>query len=208
MDPTGIVAQHAAERAVRMGRWVWPEDQPVLGRLMLQAVEDDARLDARNLPLRVDAHHAVDVLRHIHDDRDVAALPREARAATARQNRRAVLPADANRRDHVVHIPRDDDANGHLPIVGAVGRIQRAAAAIESHLAAARPAKIVGKIGVESPSRRAQRIGGQGRSRHSRVLQIIPAPPTTRPSIIARCSFAQVCGLTFAVRAANRPCAP
>jgi hypothetical protein len=45
----------------------------------------------------------------------------------------------------------------------------------------------------------------QCRSRHWRAPQIIAAPPTTRPATVARCSFAQVCGLEFVVRAANRP---
>lgn len=137
----------------------------------------------------------------------IATLTGEARASSARENRRAVPAADIDRRDHIVQVTRHDDADGHLPIVGGVGRIERSAAAIESHVCANRPAKIVGKIAVELLPRGGLRTRGQCRSRHSRAPQIIAAPPATRPNITARCSFAHVCGLAFVVRAPNRPSA-
>ena len=64
--------------------------------------------------------------------RDVAALAGEARAAAARQDRRAVRAADGDGRDHVVDVARDDDADRHLAIVRGVGRVERAAAARRS----------------------------------------------------------------------------
>ena len=44
-------------------------------------------------------------------------------------------PADGNRRDHIVRIPRDDEPDGNLTVIGAVGRVECAAAAIEADLA-------------------------------------------------------------------------
>ncbi len=178
------------------------------GRLTLQRVEHDTRLDTRDLARRIDTAHAVDILRQVHDDRDVAALTGEARTAPARQDRGTVLPAHVDGRDHIVQIAGNDDADGHLPIVGSVGRIQRTAAAIESHFAAHDLMEIPRQIGVKGSLRRGKTIGGQCRGRHWRALHIIATPPTARPSAIVRCSLAHVCGLDFVLRAANRPCAP
>src|SRR5204862_3718125 len=75
-----VVAEHAAEGAVGVGRGIRTEDQAVTSRFALQRVEYHAWLDMRQPPRRVDAQHAIDVLRHVHDDGDIAALSREARA--------------------------------------------------------------------------------------------------------------------------------
>ncbi len=53
----------------------------------------------------------------------------------------------AHRRDDIVFVAGNDDADGHLAVVGAVGRVERAAAAVEADLAAHDAAKIGGKIG-------------------------------------------------------------
>ena len=47
----------------------------------------------------------------------------------------AVFPARGHRGDHIVVIARNDQADGNLPVIRAVGCIQRAAAAIEAHFA-------------------------------------------------------------------------
>ncbi len=45
-------------------------------------------------------------------------------------------PADSDRLDHVVDVPRDHDADRHLAVVRAVGGVEGAAAGVESDLAA------------------------------------------------------------------------
>ena len=62
--------------------------------------------------------------------------PAEARAASAAEHRRAVRAAGLDRRDDVVRVARDDDADRHLTVVGGVGGVQRAAARVEADLAA------------------------------------------------------------------------
>ena len=62
--------------------------------------------------------------------------PGQAGARAARQDGRAEFAAGRDGGDHVVGIARDDQADGNLPVVRAVGGIKRAAAAIEAHFAA------------------------------------------------------------------------
>ena len=82
------------------------------------------------------------VLGQIHDHSNIAALAGEASAAAPRQHRRAIMPSRGNRGDDVVHIARDYDADRHLPVIRAVGRVKCAAAIVESHFAAQIPAQL------------------------------------------------------------------
>jgi len=128
--------------------WIRAEDQPVCGRLALQLVEHHPRLDAGDTGLRVDAQHAVQVFREFDDDGNVAALSREARASTARQDRRAVPAAHLHGCDDVVDVARDHDADWDLAIVRAIGRVHGASARIEPHLPTDDPPQITGERGV------------------------------------------------------------
>ena len=74
----GVVADHPAERAVGVRGRIGAERQAVRRRGGAQVVEHDARLDPRPAFLGVDLQHAVEVLRAVQHDRDVAALPGEA----------------------------------------------------------------------------------------------------------------------------------
>ena len=87
---------------------------------------------------RIERDDAVHVLREVDDDRDVAALAGEARAGAARQDRRADVAARPDGGCHVVFVERNHDADGNLPIVRRVGRVERARAVVEAHFAADR----------------------------------------------------------------------
>ncbi len=75
------------------------------------------------------------VLREVDHDRVVDRLAGEARAAAARQDRGAVLVADAVGGDDVVERPRDHHADRRLAVVRGVGRVQRARRGVEPDLA-------------------------------------------------------------------------
>src|SRR6185503_21058272 len=98
-----------------------------------QLVEHDTGLDARAVRERIEVDDAVQVFRAIHDDRDVAALPGETRAATAWQHGYVMAPARRDGRDDVVDGARDDHPDRHLTVVRRVGGIERAAPRIEAH---------------------------------------------------------------------------
>src|SRR5207244_5714017 len=119
----------AAERAVVVRRRIRPEREPVaLLRLIAEMVEDHSGLDARELPLRVDLEHPGQVLREVEYHRHVDALAGEARAAAARDDRRAELVAERNRRDDVVDRAWQDDSDRQLPVVRPGRRPERAVA--------------------------------------------------------------------------------
>src|SRR5438876_789408 len=81
-DSAGVVADHAAERAVVVRGGVGAEGELVLGLGgFAQVVEDQTRLDAREPPLGVDLDDLVQVLGEVDDHGDVAALAGETCAA-------------------------------------------------------------------------------------------------------------------------------
>ena len=145
MRAAGIVADHAANGAVRVRRRIRAEYQSLRARLGLQRVEHGARLDASEPAFFIELDHPIHVLRHIDDDGHIAALAGEAGSTAAREHRGAVLAAQTQRFHHLVGIARQHHADGHLAIVGCVGRVQRAAALVEPDLAAQASPKIVGE---------------------------------------------------------------
>ncbi len=83
----------------------------------------------------IDGEDAVAVPREIEDHRHVAALPRQAGAGAAREDGRAELAAYRHGGHDVVGVAGADDPDRHLPVVGRIGRVQRAAGRVEPHLA-------------------------------------------------------------------------
>ena len=77
----------------------------------------------------------VAVLRPVDHDRGVRALAGEARAAAARQHRRAVFPAHRYGFGSGIDGAGDDDADRHLTEVGGVGRIGGSRPVVKAHLA-------------------------------------------------------------------------
>ena len=82
----GVVAEHAAERAVAVRRGVGGEVQALLVGGVAQIVQHAARLNDAELLVGVDAEDAVHVFGEVHDDGDVTALAAEAGAAAAQEN--------------------------------------------------------------------------------------------------------------------------
>jgi hypothetical protein len=134
VHPAGVVADHPPQRVVRVRRGVGSERQTVLRHVLTELVEHQPRLDAGPTLLDVHFEHAIEVFREVDDDRDVAALACQRRAAAAREDRRPIRPRHFDRRDHVVNRARDDDPDRNLAIVGGVGRVECAAPLVEAHL--------------------------------------------------------------------------
>ncbi len=106
-----------------------------LGRVA-QVVQDCARLHASRLRGRVELENAVEVLRRVEDNGDVAALAGEARPRSASQNRSAEAAAQCQRFQDVVAIARHNDTDRHLAVVRGVRCIERAASGVEADFAA------------------------------------------------------------------------
>jgi hypothetical protein len=86
VDAATVVADHAAEGAAGVRRGVGGVGQVVELGGLAQAVEDDARLDARQLGGGVDGGEAVHVAGEVEDHGDVGALAGQAGARAARQD--------------------------------------------------------------------------------------------------------------------------
>ena len=133
-----------------VGRGVRTEGEVVRLRGIPQIVEHDPWLDARPASRRVQLEKLVVVLAVVDEHRDVAALARQAGAAAPRDDRDVVRSAHLDGRDHVVRVARDDDADGDLPVVRGVGRVQGPAPGVEAHFSA---------HGVEKVDREALGVG-------------------------------------------------
>src|ERR1700722_7987534 len=135
MRAAGIVADHSAQCAAAVCRWVRAKRELIFLRAIPQRVQNDARLDSCELPCDVDLQDLVHVLRKVQNHRDVASLPGKASARTARQDRRAILPARGYRCDHIVFISWYHQADGNLPVIRAIGRIESAASTVKAYFA-------------------------------------------------------------------------
>ncbi len=131
-----VVADHAAEGAVGVGRRVGPEGEVMDLGCVAQLVEHDAGADPCGASIGVEVDQRIVVLRMVEDDRHVAGLAGQARAAAAGHDRDVVGPAHLDRRDHVVGITGHDHADRHLAVVRGIGAVRRTAAGVEPDLAA------------------------------------------------------------------------
>src|SRR3954467_9776844 len=96
---------------------VGAEDEAVLFRRVVERIENNARLEPGAAPTGVDLQQPVAVLGEIDDNRDIATLPREARATAPIRDRCAEASADLDRRHSIARVAREDDADRHLPVV-------------------------------------------------------------------------------------------
>src|SRR5699024_4435826 len=79
----GVVADHAAERAVHVGGRLRAESQPVRFQCVVELVQHDAGLDDASAALHVDRDDVVAVLGPVDHHGRVGALPGQAGAAPA-----------------------------------------------------------------------------------------------------------------------------
>src|ERR1700737_4014110 len=102
-------------------------------RPVSKRIQHHSGLNPCNFLICIDLQYAVHVLCEIEHYGDITALSRQTCSGTARQDGSTVLPARLDRRDHILHILWDYQANWNLPVVGSVGCIQRATAAIKAY---------------------------------------------------------------------------
>ena len=91
--------------------------------------------------LGIDFENVRHVLRKVEDDGGVAALSGEGSAASAGEQRSAMVAAQGDGGEYVFLVARYYDSDRNLAIVGAVGGIEGAAALIEADLSAKMAAK-------------------------------------------------------------------
>ena len=162
----GVVADHPSEGGVLVRGGVRRERELValLGQVR-ELVVDDAGLHSRQPPPGVDLEDLAQVLRVVDHHCDVAGLTRQAGTAAPREDRRAVLVADRDRGNDVVHGARQHHSDRGLAVVGAVVRVDGAVAGVEQNLAVERVAQValerldVDLVGVPRPEHRVADAG-------------------------------------------------
>ena len=132
----GVVADHAAEGAARVGCGIGRVGQVMLFGGLAQAIEDDAGIDGGELAFGVERAEPVHVLRVIENDGDIGALAGQAGASAAGQHGGAEGAAGRERSLHVGGVARQHNADGELAIVGGIGGVERARAHVEADFAA------------------------------------------------------------------------
>src|SRR5256885_844139 len=123
MDSTGVVADHATERTVGMGRWIRTKGQMILFGRVAQVIKDHARLYACLFSTWVEFEDTAHVLGEIHDHRYVATLSGEASSTTPSQNGSAIATRHRHGLDDIINLAREDHADRHLPVIRAIGGI-------------------------------------------------------------------------------------
>ena len=128
-----IVADHSTNGATIVSRRIGRERQVMNFCPVSKRIQHYSGLNPRNFLICIDLQDVIHVLCEVEHYGDITALSRQTCSGTARQDRSTVLPARLDRRDHILHILRDYQSNGNLPVVGSVGCIQRATAAIKAY---------------------------------------------------------------------------
>ncbi len=146
VDAAGVVADHPTESAAVVGCRIRRKREVMLLGFGAQVVEDDTGLDAGDAVLGIDLENFGHVFREVEDDGDVATLAGEGGSAAASQDRRVVFAAERDGGEHIFFIAREDDADRDLAVVGAVRRIEGAAAGVETDVST----KMAAEGGFES----------------------------------------------------------
>ena len=137
----GIVAGHAAQRALRRGRDVDRIPEPMRTQLAIEVVEHDAGLDHAAPVLGIEFENAVQVFRTIDHQRMVDRLAALGGAATSREHGCSFLIGQTNRRLGLFYCARHNDAERHHLVVRSIGSVAAAVERIEQHVACDFPAK-------------------------------------------------------------------
>src|SRR5581483_3745252 len=133
VNAAGIVAQHAAEHAVRVRGGIGPPGEAVAPRGVAQVVADQAGLDAGVAVARIDFEDLVQVLGPVNHDGGVAALSGEAGAAATGEQGRAEAATNSDGFNHILDASGDDNTDRHLAVVGAVHGVHSPRAGVEAH---------------------------------------------------------------------------
>jgi hypothetical protein len=149
VDAAGIVADHAADGATGVAGGIGGKGEVKFFGGVAQAVEDDAGLDAGDAAHGVNLEDAGHVAGKIEHDGDVAALAGERGAAATTEDGSSELAAGGDCGEDIICIAGENHADGDLAVVGAVGRVEGAAAGVETHIAfaAKREAQSLGQTG-------------------------------------------------------------
>ncbi len=137
----GVIAQHSADIGTGAGRNVGRKEELVGGEVLVQIVQDDARLDPDDPALRIHVEDTVHVLREIQDHPRRNGLTRKARPSSPREDGNGVLGCQGDRRDDVAIMPRDDHDRRIDLVQTGIGAVESAGHRVGQNLAFDLPSK-------------------------------------------------------------------
>ncbi len=103
---------------------------------LAQPVENQTRLDARQLCIGIDRRQAAHVLRVVEDHGHVGTLAGQAGARAPRQDCGSCCAAGGESGLHICGIAGHNDAHRKLAVVRRVGRVERPRAQVEPNISA------------------------------------------------------------------------
>ena len=136
MDATGVVADHAADGAAVMAGRIGGEGEVMFLRGVAEMIEDDSGLDAGDAALGINLEDVAHVLGEVEHHGHVAALAGKGSASAAAEKRSAEFAAGRDGGEDILRVIRKNHTDGDLAVVGSVGGVERASAAIEAHFPA------------------------------------------------------------------------
>jgi hypothetical protein len=145
MNAAGVVADHAAKRAAVMRGGIGAEGEVMFFGGGAQMVKNDSGLHAGDAADGIDFENLRHVPGEIENDGDVAALSGERGAAATAEKRSSELAANLDCGDHIIRVAGKHNADRHLAIVGAVGGVEGAGAAVEADFTSDLGAQSFGK---------------------------------------------------------------
>src|SRR5690349_12419073 len=108
---TRVVADHAPQCTIRMGRRIGSEREVMLLSGLAHGIANHPGLYGRRTPGTVQRHDVVEIFREIDDDSDVTALPGETGAAATPQNGDTTFPTGLHGRHDIVEGAGNDNAH-------------------------------------------------------------------------------------------------
>jgi hypothetical protein len=124
-----------------MGCRIRTEREVVPFSSVAQVIENNTWLNPSNSLYGIDLQNPVQVLRHVQHKRNVAALSGERCPSAAGKNGRAKLSSQSDRSNYILAIAGKNNSNRNLPVIGAVGRIERTAAIVETNFSSQVPSQ-------------------------------------------------------------------
>ena len=172
VDAATVVADHAAEGAAGVRGGIGAVGELVELGGVAEAVENDAGLDAGELVCGVERFERVHPARIVEDDGDIGGLAGERGAGSARKDGGSGGAAGGDGGFDVGCVARVEDADGKLAVVGGVGGVERARAAIEENVAAEGGAEARLELAVGGEGLMIERlgVGEDGESAHGGMV--------------------------------------
>ena len=139
----GIVAGHAAYRALGRGRHIDRKPQAMRLEPCVQMVEHEPRFNGHGARLRIERQHLMQPFTRVDNERLAHRLPALAGAGSASENGYGVMAGDIERDDQVVLVARHDHPDRRDLVDRRVRCIAAARGAIEHHIAAQLAAQVL-----------------------------------------------------------------